>query len=256
VQGYRFGAVNGNACQPANAAVVRPKERAIELYRDHFGDRLVASHVDGAETFTSAGPTNWDGFAGTAPYVRAYASLADGGASLRLIIVNRNPDRAIPLDVTLNGFAPQPIAQTWQLSGDSILATNENVGGPPDAVRIVAGELSVPDASFRFVAPAHSVTALAIARAFAPFEPTVSKPGPVRRAAIDSAIDAGVDDAPRDVLDARGATSASVGCGCASPPGRGTARRALIALGAAVLLVRRRRGRSHPTLRAIGYPRR
>jgi hypothetical protein len=162
VQGYRFGAVPGSACTPADLRIRRPKELALRLYRDHFGDRLVAVTPGSVPSFRSSGPTNWDGFAGEAPYVRTYASLGDEGRVLALVVINRHPRERAEVRFDLRGFDPRERAQAWELAGDSMMATNENVGGPVDAVRITERTAAVAGRQWTFLAAAHSVTALVL----------------------------------------------------------------------------------------------
>lgn len=170
VQGYRFGMIPGlgnrpaRTCVPIDARVRRPKWLAHALWMEHVGARRVALAVRGSPTFRVAGPTNWDGFAGEAPVVRAYASLAADGASLRVIAVNRDPTSAVPVTWALAGFAPGGRARAWELAGASATATSENVGAAPDAVRVTAREVPVAGATFALALAAHSVTALEIPR--------------------------------------------------------------------------------------------
>ena len=206
LQGYRFGAVNGGACSSYDVAIRRPKELALELYRDHFGDRLLTVDATGVPTYQTSGPTNWDGFAGPAPYVRSYASLGAADDSLRLVIVNRDPDNSRTTQWQIDGFDPATAASAWQVAGDSMLATNENVGGAPDAVHITSDTVSIAGPSFTFEAPAHSVTALVIPRRAA-----VTPPSPVDASTI---VDAGgtTTHAPDATVapDTRDASSADV----------------------------------------------
>jgi hypothetical protein len=165
VQNARFGALQGKECEAGDYRIIRPKALAQQLYREHFGDRLVAVSPQNIPSYYSDGPIWWDGFAGTAPYVRAYASLANGGRSLRVIVLSRYETSAIPVTFEVRGFQPVAAVQGWELAGDSVRATNENVGGPVDAVRIVPRALSVPGATFVYSVPPHSVTALEFTRA-------------------------------------------------------------------------------------------
>ncbi|TAK30716.1 MAG: hypothetical protein EPO40_06950 [Myxococcaceae bacterium] len=165
IQNARFGALQGKECEPGDFRIIRPKALAQQLYREHFGDRLVALTQHNIPTYYSDGPIWWDGFAGTAPYVRAYASLANSGRSLRVIVLSRHETSAIPVTFEVRGFQPVAAVQAWELAGDSVRATNENVGGPVDAVRIVPRSLSVPGATFVYAVPPHSVTALEFTRA-------------------------------------------------------------------------------------------
>ena len=164
MQGYRYGAVGGNACLTADYRILRPKALALQLYREHFGDRRVAVTPRSVPTYFSDGPTQWDGFNGTAPLVRSYASLAANGASLRLVVVTRSATQRVTVAFDLAGFVPTNIANAWQVAGSSITATNENVGGPIDAVRIVPLQIPTASPTFGFTAAAHSITAVELTR--------------------------------------------------------------------------------------------
>ena len=168
VQGYRFGAIQGGACQPIDARVVRPKVLAHQLWREHFGDQLLAVEAADVPTYESEGPIYWDGFAGTAPFLKGYASLADEGRSLRMILVSRQETAESPVTISLTGFAPQPTVHVWELSGASLRATNENVGGAADAVRIVERTVTVAGSTFTLTVPPHSVVAYSLRREGAP----------------------------------------------------------------------------------------
>lgn len=158
VQGYRFGAVGGHACLEADVRVMRPKWLVMSLWIEHFVGRLVAVESIDLPTFHSDGPTNWDGFRGTAPYVRAYAARRRD--RLVVLATNRHPTEVASVTLDLRDFVPAARAHTWRVAGDSMMATNENVGGPADAVHIERGTMAVPSARFALRLPAHSVSVL------------------------------------------------------------------------------------------------
>jgi alpha-N-arabinofuranosidase len=237
LQGYRFGAIDGGACTPGNNAIRRPKELVLRLWREHFGDRLLGVDALEVPTFHSDGPTNWDGFAGDAPFVRAYASLGDDGESLRLMITNRHPDEAFETEWSIDGFEPEASAETWQVAGDSMLATNENVGGPVDAVHTVTGSAPIAGRSFVFRAPPHSVTARVIRRRGATNRGESIEAAPTARS-VTARVDAGAAVTDTDARDA-GANSvsrATASCSAAQP-GSGDAVALPLAMGAIVGLV-------------------
>ena len=192
VQGFRFGAIPGDWCVDQNTAIRRPKALVHQLWREHFGDRLLAVTAAGVASYRVAGPTNWDGFAGDAPYVRAYASLGDGGQSLRLIVTHRGGAANVPaITVNLRGFAPQARASVWEVGGAGLMDTNENVSGPIDAVRISSREMAVAGAAFTLPLAPYSVTAIELRRS--------GGPGPMD-AGTDAGPAADVPAPPRDVL--------------------------------------------------------
>lgn len=236
VQGYRFGAIQGSACNPGEPRVVRPKALAHQIWREHFGDQLLAVQASGVPTYESEGPIYWDGFAGTAPYLKGYASLADQGRSLRMIVVSRQERAASRLTVELRGFAPQAEVRVWEISGSGVRATNENVAGPPDAVRIVERTITVAGSTFTLTVPPHSVAAYSLRRQGAPpevvdagapiVEVDVDAGGPVDAEVAAGGVDASVDvDASAEVdavlAPADGATAPALalkGKGCAVGP--------------------------------------
>jgi MYXO-CTERM domain-containing protein len=164
VQGYRFGAIPGNECDMNPPSLVRPKVLAHRLYREHFGDRLVEVTAQDVPSYRSEGPPFWDGFQGEAPYLKAYASLADGGRSLRVIVVSRRESGVDDVAFALRDFDPLPDGRLWELVGDNVRASNENVNGPRDAVRIEQRALTVTGRDFTYRVPPHSVTAIELTR--------------------------------------------------------------------------------------------
>lgn len=161
VQGYRFGAIPGNVCYTADLRVRRPKVLVHQLYREHFGDRLVAVTPRSVPTYRSEGPTNWDGYAGDVPYVRVYASTAEGGRSLRVVVVNRGgATKVASLTLDVRNFVPAARATVWEVGGGAATDTNENVGGPHDAVQIRMREVAVPSAAFAFAPAPYSVAVI------------------------------------------------------------------------------------------------
>lgn len=78
---YSPWAMQGGACQAVDARWVRLEVLAHELWREHFGDPLLAVESADVPTYGSDGPMSWDGFAGTAQFLKGYASLAVGRRS-------------------------------------------------------------------------------------------------------------------------------------------------------------------------------
>lgn len=165
VQGHRFGLIGGTFRRPADLTIHRPKEFALRFWREHFGDRRVRVKPVRVPSYWQAGPLDWDGTAGSRDCVKTYASLADGGQSLRLIVVNRSPDETMRVHFNLRDFDPDGTAHVWSVAGDSILAQNESLGGPHDAVRPYDTLARTTGATFTWTAAAHSVNAIEIPRA-------------------------------------------------------------------------------------------
>lgn len=166
VQGYRFGALPGDRCMPSDGRVLRPKVLALELWLNHTGQHMVSTNMVDVPSYMVDGPTDWDGYAGPVPYVRAYASVSEDRQGLYLMVVQRGPRSVAPaLEVELRGFDPEPVAREWAVAGASPWDTNENVGGPPEAVRVQEGEVRVPGRRFLYGLRPWSVTALELRRA-------------------------------------------------------------------------------------------
>lgn len=197
VQGFRFGAIPGDWCVDQDTSIRRPKALVHQLWREHFGDRLVAVTAAGVPSYRVSGPTNWDGFAGDVPYVRAYASLADSGRSLRMIVTNRGgASNVASIAITLLGFAPESTASVWEVGGGGVMDTNENVRGPIDVVRIRARSVAVSGAAFTLPLAPYSVTAIELRRSGGP---VVADAGTDAGPAVDVPV-VGMD-VPRPAVD-------------------------------------------------------
>jgi len=198
VQGFRFGAIPGDWCVDQDTSIRRPKALVHQLWREHFGDRLVAVTASGVPSYRVSGPTNWDGFAGDVPYVRAYASLADSGRSLRLIVTHRGgASNVASIAINLRSFAPESTASVWEVGGGGVMDTNENVRGPIDVVRIRARSMAVGGAAFTLPLAPYSVTAIELRRSGGP---VVMDAGTDAGPAVDvPVVGRDVPTPPRDV---------------------------------------------------------
>jgi alpha-N-arabinofuranosidase len=157
---------------------------ALQLYTKHFGDVLVQTAVK-SPTFASPA-VGWVDAVPDVPYLDVVASLARDGKSLHVIGVNKHFDRDIRARITLANFVPRGDAGSWTLNGTGIDANTgtdvfrapsikwarqeedrENPRfskGAPGEVAVTAGKLAGLAASFEYVFPAHSVTALVLPR--------------------------------------------------------------------------------------------
>ncbi len=249
VQGYRFGGIPGTWCIDANTAIRRPKVLVHQLWRQHFGERLVALTASGVPSYRVDGPTNWDGYAGEVPYARAYASLTADGGALRVIVTNRGGAAELSsLAFDLRGFDPVARASVWEVGGGALTDTNENVRGPIDAVRIRNREVDVAGARFTLPLAPYSVTAIELRRrgatldggASADVSPTRPDVAPTDGVTTDGGtVDAGAFDVARDAGVDAGPVVAATGAGaCSTSPRRGSGAPALL-FAALVALARR-----------------
>lgn len=252
VQGFRFGGIGGDWCVDANTAIRRPKVLVHQLWREHFGERLVALTPSGVPSYRMSGPTNWDGYEGDVPYVRAYASLTADGSSLRLIVTNRGgADDVSSVSLDLRGFEPAARASAWEVGGGGLMDTNENVRGPVDVVRIRPREVDVSGARFNLALAPYSVTAVELRRRGAP----TLDAGVDGGAVVDvpaARLDVARTDAP--AVDRPAAVDAGVtedlspvavdAGGCSTAPGRQHGALVVGLVMTALASLRRRRGRS------------
>ncbi len=258
VQGYRFGGIPGNWCINADTNIRRPKVLVHQLWREHFGERLVALTASGVPSYRVDGPTSWDGYAGDVPYARAYASLTADGNALRVIVTNRGGAAELSsLAFDLRGFEPTARASVWEVGGGGLMDTNENVRGPIDVVRIRNREVDVAGARFTLPLAPYSVTAIEFRRRGATLDGGVPVDVPQARpdvatadvatadvaTADRTAVDAAAPDVLRDAgVDASPVVVTTDTGGCSTSPRGGSRAPALLLLTGLVALARRRRG--------------
>ena len=89
------------------------------------------------------------------------ALAARGGDRLTVVLVNREPERATPLEVRLTGFAPAGAGTRFELAGKSFMDSNDAMH--PDRVHPTRAPIDWPRGatSIRLELPPHSVTILA-----------------------------------------------------------------------------------------------
>jgi alpha-N-arabinofuranosidase len=138
----------------------RPEYCAHQIFREHFGDVLVANSVD-CGIFETVEAAKVQAMADV-PELSACTTLDSAGARLFLMVVNRQLDEDVDAHIELTNFEPQPEARTWTLNGPHITANNED---DPNTVTIVPATLAPVSASFTYTFPAHSLTAIELNRA-------------------------------------------------------------------------------------------
>jgi alpha-N-arabinofuranosidase len=100
----------------------KPSYYALQMYRQHFGTRLVQTSTD-VPTYDSRAIGLVDSVQ-KVPYLDAVSSLSADGATLSLIVVNKNLDAAIDTTVDLAGFNAAVPARAWTLTAPSLDANN------------------------------------------------------------------------------------------------------------------------------------
>lgn len=135
----------------------RPEYYAQMLFREHFGDILVANSLD-CGTFSCVRAAKVPAMSDV-PELSVCTSIDSTGTSLYLMVVNKQLDKDVPVTIHVSGFEPQPQAHIWTLNGPSIWANNED---DPNTVTVVPSTLAPVSTSFIYTFPAHSLTVMEI----------------------------------------------------------------------------------------------
>ena len=138
--------------------VRRPSFYVQKMFNNYFGDTIVAAQVAGSPTFDApafdTGKLLTLPAAQDVPSLNAIATTGDG--KLYLMIVNRDLERDIAINVELQGFSPAPEATVYVLNGPAIDATNEE-----NAENVTIRESTIDAAaSFTHTVEKHSVTVI------------------------------------------------------------------------------------------------
>lgn len=157
---------------------------ALQLFARHFGSRVVKTATQGP-TYDSP-PAGLVAAVEGVPYLDVVASLSDDGGTLYVIAVNKHFTDPIRARLALQGFTPAPDGSAITLNGTGIDAhtgtelpkipglkwarQSSAVSEPrfdrggADQVWVGTAAVTNAAASFDYVFPAHSVTALELRR--------------------------------------------------------------------------------------------
>ena len=135
--------------------VLSPIYHAFDLYVNHFGSIAIDSFAPGP-TFNGQHELEKH-----VPYVDVSASLSDDRSALYVAVINRHRDEPAGLAVELDGFVPQPVANTWVLSAEP---GTMNTYGAPHAVELEQGSFGGAARRFQYTFPPHAAVILEMAR--------------------------------------------------------------------------------------------
>jgi alpha-N-arabinofuranosidase len=123
------------------------------------GGRVVRTALQDNPQVTPAEPEP-----GFGPTYDALAATATTGADgkLRIVVVNRHPDRAVTAKVVPAGFAHTGRATVTTVAGETF--TSHNSIEHPDDVRLNRRSATVGAGDFEYEFAAHSVTVLELSR--------------------------------------------------------------------------------------------
>jgi hypothetical protein len=157
---------------------------ALELYTQHFGERLVRSTSQSA-TFNSEAVGVVEAVRNV-PELDVVSSLSGDGRQLFIMVVNRNFDDAIDASIDLRGFAPSGSGTAWTLNGTGVDANTGTkpldipgvkwgkqmedpkqhrfARGGPGEVTLTSSPVSNVSQRFTYRFPAHSATSIMLTR--------------------------------------------------------------------------------------------
>lgn len=133
----------------------RPEYYAQLMFREHFGDVLVANSVD-CSTFSTVQVAKVQAM-DAVPELSVCTSIDSTEANLYLIVINKQLDQDVETTIQVEGFEPYAEAHIWTLNGPSITAHNEE---DPSTVTIVPSIFEPVSTCFTYTFPAHSLTAM------------------------------------------------------------------------------------------------
>jgi alpha-L-arabinofuranosidase len=146
VNGWSGGIIQASR----HALFVTPTYLVNMLYASHLGSDRLASTLS-APTFDTSSE-------GTAvPVIDAVASRSPSGRQIFIKIVNTDPTKAVPLQISLAGVQVANQAHIDTLSGDALSETNDFAH--PDQLRITSGTITAAP-SFSVTIPKHSVSVI------------------------------------------------------------------------------------------------
>jgi alpha-L-arabinofuranosidase len=131
--------------------VVEPAGQMLELMKPLAGERRLGISVAADPRLTTAGGH---------PIGDLNVVAGTGGGHLDVIAINRSPDDAVPVQLSIAGFRGNGTATTTTLDGPSALSFNE-LGAPPAVVTRTAN-VRVELGHTALTLPPHSITLLAV----------------------------------------------------------------------------------------------
>jgi alpha-N-arabinofuranosidase len=131
----------------------RPNYYVFKMFKDHFGPLLIGNTAKVPE-YTSDGKVY--------SQVGINASKSSDGKKIYIMIVNRNINDDIELNIELDGFIPNKEVSAWVLNGPGVDATNET---DHDNVKIDPEKFDFGEKPYIVTVEPHSLTAVEITKA-------------------------------------------------------------------------------------------
>jgi alpha-N-arabinofuranosidase len=161
----------------------RPEYLSHLMFREHFGDILVADSLE-CDTFSTVKVAAVDS-SSEIPELSCIATLDSTGDRLYILVLNRRTDQDVTASIDLKDFSPEPSATAWSFYGPSVTAHNED---DPGTVSIQAAALTDISSPFDYTFPAHSLTSIELTRAEPEDPPLDIQNGDVIDIAAHSAV--------------------------------------------------------------------
>jgi alpha-N-arabinofuranosidase len=131
-----------------NSLVLQTTYYPLKLYTEHGGD-IALDVLVRSDAFPQ--------FADT-PYLDVSATTTDSRGKFTLAVVNRNPASDIAADVAVEGFNIPSTADSYELNGAAVDASN--TFATPNAVGVRRKQASGLGQKFSYTFPAHSLTVI------------------------------------------------------------------------------------------------
>lgn len=153
-----------------NGRTVRPIAHAIRLWSREMGPVLVKCAVEGGGSYTTKDWHTLVNFQGEVPFLSAHAARSEDRRSLQLMVINRHEKEDRRVEITLEGFAPQPQVEVLTIHGPSLVSHNDVTdrqpvyhsfpNAPDPVVKLERSSWTGAAAKFAFEFKARSATVL------------------------------------------------------------------------------------------------
>jgi len=140
-----------------NGLVLRPSYHVFGLYTKHMADTVIDSWISDTESFE----IELDSKAVEVPALDVVATRKKDTGEVALSVVNRNPSKAVELNINVPGTSDVHSTKIYTVNGPDKDAYNDI--DRPDKVKIVESKLtSIAEHELKIKAPPHSVSVVVL----------------------------------------------------------------------------------------------
>jgi hypothetical protein len=151
---YTYGIIGSDS--------LTPSYWAYRLFYDHFGGKYLTTTTTSPRyiipSFRTGAPLY------ETPYISAYATLAQNNSTVKIIVINRSADTAIPVNFEIKNFLIAPGAvRIYTVGGAGKTVTDSNLVNPSN-ITVRESQISISGATFTYNAEPLSMTAMEISK--------------------------------------------------------------------------------------------